>query len=61
MWRDTTWRDRREDIAVLWEALRHDSVFAGRIDRSKLAVMGHSVGGYVALGLAGALVGQGRI
>lgn len=57
VWSDTTWRDRREDIAVLWEALRHDSVFAGRIDRSKLAVMGHSVGGYVALGLAGAWPG----
>lgn len=54
VWSDTTWHDRREDIVAIWEALRHDPAFADRIDRTKLAVMGHSVGGYTALGLAGA-------
>jgi pimeloyl-ACP methyl ester carboxylesterase len=53
-WSDATYRDRRDDIVAVLDSLRNAPAFAGRIDWSKLGLLGHSLGGYTALGLAGA-------
>jgi len=53
-WSDSTYRDRRDDIVAVIAALHRDPVFAGKIDWTKLGLMGHSLGGYTVLGLAGA-------
>ena len=52
-WSTATYRDRRDDIVAVIEALHHAPAFAGKIDWSKLGLMGHSLGGYTVLGLAG--------
>ena len=53
-WTEATYRDRRDDIVAVLDGLRHDPAFAGRIDWSRLGLLGHSLGGYTVLGLAGA-------
>jgi predicted dienelactone hydrolase len=53
-WSAATYRDRRDDIVAVLDALRRDPAFAGEIDWSKLGLLGHSLGGYTVLGLAGA-------
>lgn len=52
-WSEVTYKDRGEDIAALVSALKADSYWAPRIDWSRFALMGHSLGGYTALALAG--------
>ncbi len=52
-WTDATYRDRAEDIGKLVAALRADQAWRGRIDWDRLALAGHSLGGYTVLGLAG--------
>ncbi len=54
VWTDASGRDRREDIVAILEALKQDPAFRDGIDWPKLALMGHSLGGYTVLGLAGA-------
>jgi dienelactone hydrolase len=51
MWTAETYRDRAEDISEIWAALREDK----RVDASRLVLMGHSLGGYTAMGLSGAI------
>ncbi|HUA34233.1 MAG TPA: alpha/beta hydrolase [Candidatus Binataceae bacterium] len=53
-WNDTTYRDRADDIRKLIAALRADEHYNSQIDWSRLGLMGHSLGGYTVLGLAGA-------
>lgn len=53
-WNDKTYLDRAEDIRRLIKALHEQQPWAGMIDWSRLALAGHSLGGYTALGLAGA-------
>lgn len=53
-WSSLTYRDREEDIVKLIEALHRDPQWSGHIDWTKLALVGHSLGGYTVLGLAGA-------
>jgi dienelactone hydrolase len=53
-WSDATYRDRADDVGRLIDAIRTDSRFAARIDLSQLGLVGHSLGGYTVLGLAGA-------
>ncbi|HVZ15700.1 MAG TPA: hypothetical protein VG897_01175, partial [Terriglobales bacterium] len=54
IWSDATYRDRYKDIeAVLNEALRGKSFQGLTIDRSRIGLAGHSLGGYTVLGLAG--------
>ncbi|MBX9772641.1 MAG: dienelactone hydrolase family protein [Candidatus Obscuribacterales bacterium] len=53
-WNDSTYRDRGEDIKNLIAALRQDPRWNSRIDWSKVALAGCSLGGYTVLGLAGA-------
>src|SRR5271156_4668330 len=54
-WTDATYADRRADIeAVLDAALAQDSFAGVPIDKTRVGIAGHSLGGYTALGLAGA-------
>ena len=53
-WNDNVYSDRKIDFANLLMALRADSKWGQKIDWKKIAYVGHSLGGYTALGLAGA-------
>jgi predicted dienelactone hydrolase len=52
-WNDQTYRDRHDDFSKLADALRRDARWAEDIDWSRIALAGHSLGGYTVLGLAG--------
>ncbi len=58
-WNDTMYADRRHDIVTLldemlaWNESPGHS-FEGRIDSDAIAALGHSLGGYTVMGLAGA-------
>jgi predicted dienelactone hydrolase len=54
MWSDGDYRDRADDIRTLVHALPDDPRFAAHADLSRLALAGHSLGGYTVLGLGGA-------
>jgi len=53
-WSDSSYRDRANDIRRLIDAIAADPRFRSRADVSRLALAGHSLGGYTVLGLAGA-------
>jgi len=53
-WSDATFRDRADDIKSLLEAMKADTVWSKQVDWSRIALAGHSLGGYTVLGLAGA-------
>jgi predicted dienelactone hydrolase len=53
-WSDKTYADREDDIKRVVEGLRRDPQWSSRVDWSKVALAGHSLGGYTVLGLAGA-------
>ena len=53
-WDDTTYQDRRDDMKRLLDTLRGDPKWNSHIDWSRVALVGHSLGGYTVLGLAGA-------
>jgi predicted dienelactone hydrolase len=54
-WSDATYRDRRDDIESVLDAVLQEHSFQGvPIDSSHVGISGHSLGGYTALGLAGA-------
>jgi predicted dienelactone hydrolase len=53
LWTDADYRDRADDIRNLVVALRDDARFSAVADIAHLALMGHSLGGYTVLGLAG--------
>jgi predicted dienelactone hydrolase len=53
-WSDTTYRDRRDDIEAVLDAVLSRDQFAGLpVDRNRVGIAGHSLGGYTVLGLAG--------
>ncbi len=53
-WSDATYRDRAEDIRAIVQGIGTGSEYAGRVDLTRLGLIGHSLGGYTVLGLAGA-------
>jgi predicted dienelactone hydrolase len=53
-WTDKTYRDRYDDFIRLTDSLRQDPKWNNQIDWSRVALVGHSLGGYTVLGLAGA-------
>ena len=53
-WSDRTYSERRDDILALEGALKLDRRYASRLDFARLGLMGHSLGGYTVLGVAGA-------
>ena len=52
-WSDDSYVDRRDDVHAVEIALRDDPRFNRRIDFTRLAYAGHSLGGYTAVALAG--------
>jgi pimeloyl-ACP methyl ester carboxylesterase len=52
-WSDATYRDRRDDMVAVLDALRGDASWRGRINFDQVGLMGHSLGGYTVLGIAG--------
>lgn len=53
-WTDATFSDRRDDVIRLVRSLKTDPQWSKSIDWTRLALAGHSLGGYTVLGLAGA-------
>ncbi len=56
-WNEASYRNRADDIRRLIAGLYDDPRFRDRADWSRLGLVGHSLGGYTALGLAGAWPG----
>lgn len=52
-WTDQSFVDRRDDIRALQHALATSPEFANRVDLGRLGYIGHSLGGYTVVGLAG--------
>jgi predicted dienelactone hydrolase len=52
-WSDRTHADRADDIRRLYAALRADEKWRKRINWDRVALAGHSLGGYTVIGLAG--------
>ena len=56
-WDERSHADRRDDMKVLVAALRADPRYRDHIDFAHIGLVGHSLGGYTVLGLAGAWPG----
>ncbi len=52
-WSDQTYLGRQQDIRNLIDAIQADPTFGPRSDFSRLALAGHSLGGYTVLALGG--------
>lgn len=52
-WSDNTYDDRRDDVRAIVKALSDSGPLRRRIDFSRIALAGHSLGGYTVMGLAG--------
>jgi predicted dienelactone hydrolase len=52
-WDDTTFADRRRDIADVIDALLTSSEFGPAVDPQNIGLAGHSLGGYTVVGVAG--------
>ena len=55
LWFDNTFIQRRDDIRKVYRSLRSDGKWRTRIDWSRVAIVGHSLGGYTALAMAGGM------
>ncbi len=53
-WTDASQRNRGEDLVETWKAALQDPELAPLLDKDRVALMGHSLGGYTALALGGA-------
>ena len=54
-WSEATYQDRRADIEAVLDAVLREKTFEGvPVDPARIGIAGHSLGGYTALGLAGA-------
>ena len=52
-WSDATYVSRANDLLAVHGALQADPAFAKRLDFSRVGYVGHSLGGYTVVGLAG--------
>jgi predicted dienelactone hydrolase len=59
-WSDATYVSRANDILAVHGALQATPPYAGRLDFSRVGYVGHSLGGYTVLGLAGGWSAWGR-
>ena len=53
-WSDNDFRDRADDVRRIVAALPKDVRYRNAVDVERLALVGHSLGGYTVLGLGGA-------
>lgn len=53
-WDEKTYEARRDDMKAALDSILADPQFKGYVDEEHIALLGHSLGGYTALGLAGA-------
>lgn len=53
-WTPETYRDRRDDMVAVVDALKTDATLKDKVNVEKIGLVGHSLGGYTVLGLAGA-------
>lgn len=53
-WTDRTHRDRRNDLLAAIDAVAADGQLRPIVDATRIGAIGHSLGGYAVLGLAGA-------
>ena len=53
-WTDKTFADRRDQLRQLRMDLLADPALAGRVEPSRIALIGHSLGGYSVLAMGGA-------
>jgi predicted dienelactone hydrolase len=53
-WTDKSYADRRDDVRAIMKVLHDSAALAARVDLNQLGLVGHSLGGYTVLGLAGA-------
>jgi predicted dienelactone hydrolase len=53
-WTDQNYRDRADDVRAVRSLLASSRAYASRLDLSRLGLVGHSLGGYTMLGVAGA-------
>lgn len=52
-WSEETYAGRRDDIIFTLASILDDPRFKGVVDEDRIGLMGHSLGGYTALGMAG--------
>ena len=53
-WTDKTEADRKDDVLFALSSMFDDRQYAKFVDKKRIGLMGHSLGGYTVLGLAGA-------
>lgn len=54
VWTDKTEADRRDDVLFALASMLDDRMYKPYIDTDRMGLIGHSLGGYTVLGLAGA-------
>ena len=54
-WSEHTYEKRGRDLGEVIDALKGDTELSARIDTGRIGLMGHSLGGYTVLALAGAM------
>lgn len=52
-WDEHSYEDRRDDITKLLDVLQKDVPWSSMIDKTKIGLAGHSLGGYTVIGVAG--------
>ena len=57
LWTDAAWRDRMLDLRETLRVVLADPELEHAIDASRIGLMGHSLGGYTVIGMAGAWPG----
>lgn len=53
-WTDKTEADRRDDVLFALSSLLDDRMYKNYVDTDRMGLIGHSLGGYTVLGMAGA-------
>ncbi|MBI3513354.1 MAG: alpha/beta hydrolase [Proteobacteria bacterium] len=52
-WNEHSYEDRRNDLAALLDAVQKEVPWSSLVDKAKIGLAGHSLGGYTVIGLAG--------
>jgi predicted dienelactone hydrolase len=52
-WTDKSFSDRRDDVRAILDEIPRMKEFSGRVDMQRVGGVGHSLGGYTLMGMAG--------